>query len=43
MLSNAVTRAAADTENYDRATELERVGWQIATMPMSLRREIENA
>ncbi|MDO4568737.1 MAG: DUF932 domain-containing protein, partial [Clostridia bacterium] len=32
-LSNAVTRASQDAESYDRATMLEGVGWQIATMP----------
>ncbi|MEG0935707.1 MAG: DUF932 domain-containing protein [Clostridia bacterium] len=32
-LSNAVTRLSQDVENYDRATMLERAGWQIATMP----------
>ncbi|GHU68087.1 hypothetical protein FACS1894184_09240 [Clostridia bacterium] len=30
-LSNAVTRASNDMEDYDRATELERIGWQIIT------------
>ena len=28
-LSNAVTRASQDIENYDRATKLEAMGWQI--------------
>ena len=32
-LSNAVTRASQDVESYDRATELESIGWQVATMP----------
>jgi len=32
-LSNAVTRASQDVDNYDRATDLEKAGWQIATMP----------
>ena len=32
-LSNAVTRASQDVELYDRATELESIGWQVATMP----------
>ena len=31
-LSNAVTRASQDVESYDRATELESIGWQVATM-----------
>jgi len=32
-LSNAVTRTSQDAANYDRATELEAAGWNIATMP----------
>jgi hypothetical protein len=32
-LSNAVTRASQDIEDYDRATALEGLGWEIATMP----------
>lgn len=32
-LSNAVTRASQDVESYDRATEMESLGWKIATMP----------
>ena len=32
-LSNAVTRTSQDVNNYERATELEKIGWQIATMP----------
>lgn len=32
-LSNAVTRASQDAESYDRATAMEGVGWQIASMP----------
>ena len=31
-LSNAVTRYSQDVESYDRATALEGVGWQMATM-----------
>lgn len=31
-LSNAVTRASQDLESYDRATELESVGWKVITM-----------
>ena len=31
-LSNAVTRASQDVESYDRATALESIGWQVATM-----------
>ena len=32
-LSNAVTRSAQDAENYDRATELESMGWRILKTP----------
>lgn len=39
-LSNAVTRASQDVESYDRATEMESVGWKIATMPGSQWKEI---
>ena len=31
-LSNAVTRASQDVVSYDRATTLEGIGWQVATM-----------
>ncbi len=31
-LSNAVTRTSQDIKDYDRATELEGIGWKIATM-----------
>lgn len=31
-LSNAITRASQDIESYDRATVMEEVGWQVATM-----------
>ena len=31
-LSNAVTRASQDVESYDRATELESIGWDIISM-----------
>lgn len=34
-LSNAITRASQDILSYDRATELEGIGWQVATMPAS--------
>ena len=30
--SNAVTRASQDVVSYDRATTLEGIGWQVATM-----------
>ena len=32
-LTNAITRASQDVESYDRATALEGIGWQVATMP----------
>lgn len=32
-LSNAVTRHSQDVENYDRASELEGIGYSILTMP----------
>lgn len=34
-LLNAVTRASQDVESYDRATDLERMGGQILTLPRS--------
>jgi hypothetical protein len=39
-LSNAITRASQDVESYDRATALEGIGWQVATMPESQWKEI---
>ena len=39
-LSNAVTRASQDVESYDRATELEAIGWKVATMPAAQWKEI---
>lgn len=35
-LSNAVTRMSQDVESYDRATQLEGMGWQVATMDRRL-------
>ncbi len=32
-LSNAITRASQDVASYDRATALESMGWEVATMP----------
>lgn len=32
-LSNAITRASQNVESYDRATALEAIGWNVATMP----------
>jgi len=42
-LGNAVTRMSADVDNYDRATQLESTGWQIATMDRSMWRELNKA
>lgn len=39
-LSNAVTRYSQDVESYDRATALEGLGWQIATMGKNRWKEI---
>lgn len=39
-LSNAITRASQDVESYDRATALEGIGWQVATMPEAQWKEI---
>lgn len=39
-LSNAVTRASQDVESYDRATALEGLGWQMASMEPSLWKEL---
>lgn len=39
-LGNAVTRASQDVESYDRATELESVGWRIMTMAPAQWKEI---
>ncbi|MEO1134289.1 MAG: hypothetical protein AAFX40_16490 [Cyanobacteria bacterium J06639_1] len=30
---NAITRTSQDVEDYDRATELERIGCDLLTMP----------
>ena len=32
-LFNAITRAAADLDSYDRATEFERFGGQVVELP----------
>lgn len=34
-LSGAITRHSQDVESYDRATELEAMGWSVLTMPRS--------
>ena len=39
-LSNAVTRASQDAVSYDRATELESIGWKVITMPARQWKEI---
>ena len=39
-LSNAITRAAQDVADYDRATALEGLGWDIATMPGDVWRSV---
>ena len=39
-LGNAVTRLSQDVESYDRATSLEGLGWQIATMGKNKWKEI---
>ena len=41
-LSNAITRASQDVESYDRATSLEGIGWQVATMPEAQWKEINS-
>ncbi len=41
-LSNAITRASQDVDSYDRATSLEGIGWQVATMSEVQWREINN-
>lgn len=35
-LSNAITRTSQDLKDYDRATELEGIGWKVATMEPKL-------
>lgn len=39
-LTNAITRASQDIASYDRATALESIGWQVATMPSVQWKEI---
>lgn len=39
-LTNAITRASQDVDSYDRATALEGIGWQVATMPEAQWKEI---
>ncbi len=42
-VGNAVTRFSQDVESYDRATELETLGWRIMTMPHTLWRRLNAA
>ena len=42
-LANAVTRHSQDVENYDRASKLEEIGYQIITMSPELFRHINQA
>ena len=39
-LTTAITRASQDVDSYDRATALEGIGWQVATMPAAQWKEI---
>lgn len=39
-MSNAVTRYSQDVESYDRATELESIGFDVLTMPKSTLRRL---
>lgn len=39
-VSNAITRTSQDVESYDRATALEGIGWQVATMEPAMWKEI---
>ena len=39
-LSNDITRASKDVDSYDRATALEGIGWQVATMESKQWREM---
>lgn len=41
-LSNAITRASQDVESYDRATALEGIGWNVATMEPARWKEINS-
>ena len=40
---NAVTRSAEDTESYDRATEIERLGSEVLYLPSATWREVATA
>ena len=41
-LANAITRSSQDVESYDRATVLEGIGWNVATMPPDQWKEIND-
>lgn len=41
-LANAVTRHSQDVESYDRATELEALGWNILNMPKNIWSQINS-
>lgn len=42
-LSNAITRYSQDVESYDRATELESIGYNVLTMPATQWKRINQA
>lgn len=39
LAAEVQARAAADVDSYDRATELEALGWQVIDLPESAWRE----
>ena len=39
-LTNAITRASQDVDSYDRASALESIGWNVATMPAAQWKEL---
>ena len=42
-VANAITRTAEDLESYDRATEFEKFGGEVITLPQNMWRSIANA
>ena len=42
-LSNAITRYSQDVESYDRATELEGIGYNVLSIPASQWKRINQA
>jgi hypothetical protein len=42
-LANAITRASQDVEDYDRATDLERLGGQVIELPRQAWQELASA